>query len=73
METVCCNSKVHESPQFMVIPIFLGKAGRFIYYLWIIIIYVIVLRILKKSTTKTAKNEKMPQNSQFWACFGIFE
>ena len=31
------------------------------------------LRILKNSTTKTAKNEKMPQNSQFWACFGVFE
>ena len=31
------------------------------------------LRILKRSTTKTAKNEKMPQNSQFWACFGVFE
>ena len=22
---------------------------------------------------KNRKNEKMPKNSQFWACFGVFE
>ena len=37
VETVCCNSKVHESLQFTVIPIFLGEAGRVIYYMWIVI------------------------------------
>ena len=31
------------------------------------------LKILKKGTSKTEKNEKMPQNSQLLACLGVFE
>ena len=26
-----------------------------------------------KKDLKKRKNEKMPKNSQFWACFGVFE
>ena len=31
------------------------------------------LKVPKKGTSKKRKNEKMPKNSQFWACFGVFE
>ena len=27
----------------------------------------------QKIDIKNRKNEKMPKNSQFWACFGVFE
>ena len=30
-------------------------------------------KVLKKLTSKTEKKEKMPQNSQFWASFGVYE
>ena len=30
-------------------------------------------KVLKKGTSKTEKNEKMPKNSQFWACFGVIK
>ena len=28
---------------------------------------------VKKMDLKNRKNEKMAKNSQFWACFGVFE
>ena len=31
------------------------------------------LKVFKKGTSKTEKNEKIPQNSQFWTCFDVFE
>ena len=31
------------------------------------------LKVPKKETSKKEKNEKLPKNSQFWACFGVFE
>ena len=31
------------------------------------------LKVPKKGTSKKRKNEKMPKNIQFWACFGMFE
>ena len=31
------------------------------------------LKVPKKGTSKKRKNEKMPKNSQFWACFGVLE
>ena len=30
-------------------------------------------KVLKKKGPQNRKNEKMPKNSQFWACFGVFE
>ena len=27
----------------------------------------------QKIDIKNRKNEKMPKNSQFWACFGVFD
>ena len=31
------------------------------------------LKVPKKRDLKKRKNEKMPKNSQFWECFGVFE
>ena len=31
------------------------------------------LKVPNKGTSKKEKNEKMPQKSQFWAYFGVFE
>ena len=31
------------------------------------------LKVFKKGTSKTEKKEQMPKNSQFWACFVVFE
>ena len=30
-------------------------------------------KVLKKYTSKTEKNEKIPRNNQLWACFGVLE
>ena len=32
-----------------------------------------VFKVLKKFTSKTEKNEKMPKTSQFCACIGVLE
>ena len=31
------------------------------------------LKVPKKGTSKKEKNEKIPKNSQLWACFSVFE
>ena len=63
---------IFQSSVLCTLVAYIGHSAYFIPHL-IIKKTNIGLRILKKSTTKTAKNEKMPQNSQFWACFGVFE